>query len=184
MLHYHQRRRSAQASGASQQIDTRETVVIRLKCQFNKHRSRIDNILKTTAKRRLLEPERERPETITSENRLKAPGNTASAWPGQASMNFKTNPLQPRPTRRRRIAVDTFGWILQELSRHSEAIHCQPPEEPRACHPGGDRRSRKDNVAWSSSRSWWNRRTFGMARETRGEAASNTITATTSHQAP
>ena len=89
--------------------------------------------------------------------RLKRLGTTASAWPGQASVNFKTNPVQPRPTRRRRMAVYTFGWILHELSRHSEAIHCQPPEEPRACHPGGDRRSRKDNVAWASSRSWWNK---------------------------
>ena len=99
-------------------------------------------------------------------------------------MNFKTNPLQPRPTRRRRMAVDTFGWILHELSRHSEAIHCQPPEEPRACHPGGDRRSRRMMWHGHPADHGGVGARLGMARETRGEAANNTITATTSHQAP
>ena len=32
-------------------------------------------------------------------------GFTTSAWPEQASRNFKTNPAQPKPMRRRRMAV-------------------------------------------------------------------------------
>ena len=56
-------------------------MVSRLKCQFNKHRSRIDNILKTTARRRLLEPERERPETIHPRTVLKRLGTQPR--PGQ-----------------------------------------------------------------------------------------------------
>ena len=47
-------------------------------------------------------------------------------------------------------------------------IHYQLPEEPRACHPGRDRRSRR-SLSWSSNRPWWRGRTFWY--ETQGEAA-------------
>ena len=68
-------------------------MVSRLKCQVNKHCIKFDNILKTTIRKRLLEPEqtheagdetelterkepeRERSETITSEARLQELGN-------------------------------------------------------------------------------------------------------------
>ena len=99
-------------------------------------------------------------------------------------MNFKTNPLQPD----RRVAD---VWLYTHLVGYYMNYHATAKRFTA---------SLPKNLALAilveigeAERIMWHghpadhggiRLTFGMARETRREAASNTITATTSHQAP
>ena len=105
--------------------DAGRTVVRRLKRQLNKHCIRFENILETKTKEGEIaetrvkctklgnkteliereEPERKQPKTITAEAYLDVLWTYTSAWPEQASRNFKTNPEQPRPMRRRRMTM-------------------------------------------------------------------------------
>ena len=116
----------------SAEEDAGETVVRRLKRQHNKH-SGFENIQKTKSSKgeaagtrvkrtelgvetKLIkreEPERKQPKTITAEAYLDVLWTYTSAWPEQASRNFKTNPAQPKTMRRRRMTMYKFLWVLQ-----------------------------------------------------------------------
>ena len=106
--------------------DTGKTAVRRLVRQLNMHCIRVENILdmktekkkeapETRVKRTKLgnkteliereEPERKQPKTITAEAYLDVLWTYTSAWPEQASRNFKTNPEQPRPMRCRHTTM-------------------------------------------------------------------------------
>ena len=123
-------------------------MVSRLKCQFNKHRIRFDNILKRlpggdcwnqnqahkagneTELTEREEPERERPETITPKPVLKSLGPQPRHGQGRRRCTSR------QPSSAKTDALQKYGcvhiWLgIPELSRHSEAIHYQPPEELR-----------------------------------------------------
>ena len=93
--------------------------------------------------------------------------------------------LQNRPSAPETDGSQTYDYVQTSFRctmtiTQSEAIHYQPPEGPRAGHPieidEAERmmwteRVRGPKAGMASTRPRWSERMFGLARETRGEAA-------------
>ena len=149
-------------------------MVSRLKYQVNKDCIKFDNILKATVRKKLLEPEQTHkagdeteltdaksqggngPRPLHPKPVFKNLGTTASAWPGQAAMHFKTTQFKPRPTRCRSMAVYTFGWVSLNYHATAKRLTTSLPKNFA---------KQQDEVAWLSSRSWWCGTRLGMAQK-------------------
>ena len=179
--------------------DAGETVVRRLKCQLNKQCIRFENIMETktreretaetrvrhtelgnrTELRECEEPERKQPKTIAAEAYLDVLWTYTSAWPEQASRNFKTDLEQPRPMRCRRTTMNIPSNI-HSLSNQSEAFTASLPRDcalpswrrlarqKRCCGPRG---FKDQKHAWSFTRSGWGERTLGSGTRNQGKGS-------------